>query len=164
MTRTQNTAPGAAGVAQLPQNSSAPVCVDAALITLASSVLDHCVPTPPSATTAPSSASLANRLRDAAGVGAQRTPSRSLTTPLGYAPGRLERDVLAATIDRLLRSERRGLLLQVDTTLLYETVQTLRQETTRWAGEPLGIVSRRLWEHLYLCIPLTSIAVTTRRP
>ncbi|MGW2543612.1 hypothetical protein ACWC5I_22745 [Kitasatospora sp. NPDC001574] len=159
MTRTQNVAPAVPGAAQIATQSGIPIRVDTSLIAVAASVLDHCVPAPPAAATAPWNGGLANRLREAAEPDGHRTDSHSPTPP-GPAPGRLERDELAATIDRLMNPDRTGLLRQLDAALAYETVQALRHENTRWAREPLGAASRRLWEHLYLCIPLTSIVVT----
>ncbi|MET9397085.1 hypothetical protein [Kitasatospora sp. NPDC002965] len=161
MTRVRNVAPAVPGAAQIATRSSIPTCVDTSLIAVAASVLDHCVPASPSAATAPWNGGLANRLREAAGPDGHRDASRSPTTPPAPTPGRLERDELAATIDRLMNPERPGLLRQLNAALVYETVQALRRENTRWAREPLGAASRRLWEHLYLCIPLTSIVVTS---
>ncbi|MFD5086080.1 hypothetical protein ACFWOG_25985 [Kitasatospora sp. NPDC058406] len=158
MAGTQNTGPAPAGAAQPPKQSGASVCVDTALIVLASRVLDHGRPAALSIVGTRGCGDLPNRLREAAGADGHRTHPPA-TRP-GHAAGRPERDELATTIERLLRPEHRGLLRQLDAALVHETVQNLRRENMRWTGEPLGTATRRLWEHLYLSIPLTAIVAT----
>ncbi|MGW2539899.1 hypothetical protein ACWC5I_03275 [Kitasatospora sp. NPDC001574] len=160
MEGTQNTGPAAARASQSPTRSGASVCVDTALIVLASRVLDHCSAAPLTVDVgAWVWGDLPVRLREAAGEDGHRTRLRA--TRAGQAAGRPERDELAAVIDGLLRPEHRGILRQLDAALVHEAVQGLRRATTCWAGEPLGTAARRLWEHLYLSIPLTAIVVVT---
>lgn len=110
-----------------------PVYVDSTLISLACGVLDHCTPAPSATITAPWSSGLANRLRHAIGAAGcpPRPPHILAAEP---APGRLERDELAVTINHFLRAECRGLPRQVDAALVHEAVQTLRRENPRWQG------------------------------
>ncbi|MER6401847.1 hypothetical protein ABT263_38315 [Kitasatospora sp. NPDC001603] len=148
-------AAAAAGTVRSPETGTQ-VCVDTTLIALATSVLDHC-PVPAPAT---SCADLTGRLREAIGADSRHPHPRPQGTRPEHAEGRLERDQLATAINRFLDPQRRGPLRQLDAALVHEAVQALRTANTSWAGEPLGTAARLLWEHLYLCIPLTAIVAS----
>ncbi|WP_395298211.1 hypothetical protein ACF9IK_35700 [Kitasatospora hibisci] len=75
----------------------------------------------------------------------------------GDRPGR---DRLAARIgDLFAAGSPVGEQVRVDTDLVADAVAQLRCLGVRFAGEPVAVALRRLWEHLYLRVPLTVLVL-----
>ncbi|MCG6494318.1 hypothetical protein [Kitasatospora sp. A2-31] len=75
----------------------------------------------------------------------------------GDRPGR---DRLAVHIGDLFAAGRPvGERVPVDTDLVADAVAQLQRLSLRFAGEPVAGALRRLWEHLYLRVPLTVLAL-----
>ncbi|MGW6919428.1 hypothetical protein ACWGB8_37280, partial [Kitasatospora sp. NPDC054939] len=101
---------------------------------------------------------LARRLRAAV------APESAACPADGARRDRPDRDRLAAAINRCLGPARPGPCRQLDAALVHEAVEALRRTVPLWADEPLGTAARRLWEYLYLCLPLTALAAVTGAP
>ncbi|MFJ9953212.1 hypothetical protein [Kitasatospora sp. NPDC091207] len=76
----------------------------------------------------------------------------------------LDRELLVNAAEKVLGNRSAGRRCVVDATTVYEAVAALRHLDTVLVGEPLGQACRRLWERLYLCVPLTTILSRGTRP
>ncbi|MEU1509051.1 hypothetical protein [Kitasatospora sp. NPDC005748] len=114
--------------------------VDEGLLVLAAAVLDHGVPLF-DRRSGDAAAEVARRLRSAVG--------RPSQTP--------DRQHLAVAVENALRDRSGRARCVVEVATVEDAVAYLRRVESALAGEALGRACRRLWEALYLCIPLTTI-------
>ncbi|MEV7182317.1 hypothetical protein [Kitasatospora sp. NPDC093679] len=78
--------------------------------------------------------------------------------------GRRGRDRLAARIGDAVAPGRPVTgRVPVDVAVLAEAIAHLRCFSRRFDGEPIAAATRRLWEQLYLCLPLTALAARTKQ-
>ncbi|MFJ3788355.1 hypothetical protein [Kitasatospora sp. NPDC090091] len=141
------------------------VRLESAVLTTVATVLD-CLADPRAGTPGPTADVVAGGLRTALKTaGPPHAHERPLPPPAaGDRPGR---DRLAAHIGDLFAAGRPvGERVHVDTDLVADAVTQLQRLGLRFDGEPVAGALRRLWEHLYLRVPLTVLALRadTARP
>ncbi|MEW1914072.1 hypothetical protein AB0442_37585 [Kitasatospora sp. NPDC085895] len=141
--------------------SRSTVRVEAVVVATAASVLDQYAALQADARQVRLAGAVAHGLR-AAVADAGTTPSAEQSLSAEAAAGRLDRpgrDWLAARVGDLF--DHRGpdaCRVHVATGLVSDAVALLQHAGRRFEDEPLGTAARRLWEHLYLCLPLTALA------
>ncbi|WP_030277338.1 hypothetical protein [Streptomyces sp. NRRL B-24484] len=142
----------------------ATVRVEPAVATAAVAVLDQCAVLQAGESWPEGADVVADGLRLAL-IGAGIPPA------VGWSPsegeladelGRRGRDRLAARIgDAVTPGCSVTGRVPVEAAVLAEAVAHLRCFSRRFDGEPIAAATRRLWEQLYLCLPLTALAAQT---
>ncbi|MEW1914384.1 hypothetical protein AB0442_39350 [Kitasatospora sp. NPDC085895] len=149
----------------------ATVRVEPAMVTVAAVVLDQCAFLQVGDSRPERADVMADSLRLAL-IGAGLPPAVDWSPSEGEPAdelGRRGRDRLAACIGDAVTPGRPVTgRVPVEAAVLAEAVAHLRRFSRRFDGEPIAAATRRLWEQLYLCLPLTALAARStsdgRRP
>ncbi|MEV6209123.1 hypothetical protein [Kitasatospora sp. NPDC051914] len=132
--------------------------MEAVVAAAAASVLDRYATLQVDARQAQRAGAVAHGLRTAV-ADAGSTPPAEQPSPAEAAADRLDRDRLAARVGDLCEPGRPAACrVHVEAGLVSDAVALLQHAGRGFEGEPLGAAARRLWEHLYLCLPLTALA------